>query len=287
MQMANSMLFASRLSHILWPSAVAHANLLRNRLPLTGLGPYTPYELFFHKRPRINNLRVFGCDAYKLLPTYPKIPGQAARKRLIYVGESADRVGFRCFDPVTYKFSTEFELIFDETSARKRINALYEYDARRDLKRQGLLHKLPLQTDDFLSNSLPQQAVRDIFSSNVSSPHGLKPLESRGGTGQIQQGALPTRQGDGSSVTPMADRQPGEHSSISKGPIDQLSNHESKRSDSDTRTDTPSSSNSTNTSRYLPDTASGMGRMAMPQDVWQCRKSHLVSRHARQLQRAQ
>jgi hypothetical protein len=120
MQMANSMLFASRLSHILWPSAVAHANLLRNRLPLTGLDPYTPYELFFQKRPRINNLRVFGCDAYKLLPTYPKIPGQMARKRLIYVGESADRVGFRCFDPVTYKFSTEFELIFDETSADRK-----------------------------------------------------------------------------------------------------------------------------------------------------------------------
>ena len=133
-KMANSMLFASRLSHILWPSAVAHANLLRNRLPLSGLGPYTPYELFFHKRPRVDNLRVFGCDAYKLLSIYPKIPGQLARKRLIYVGETADRIGFRCFDPVTYKFSTEFELIFDEGSARKRINSLWEYDARRGTK---------------------------------------------------------------------------------------------------------------------------------------------------------
>ena len=91
MKMANSMLFSARLSHILWSSAVAHANLLRNRLPLSGLGPYTPYELFFHKRPRVDQLRVFGSDCYKLLPTYPKIPGQQARKRLIYCGESTER----------------------------------------------------------------------------------------------------------------------------------------------------------------------------------------------------
>ena len=75
MKMANAMLFSARISHILWPSAVAHANLLRNRLPIRGLGPYTPYEIFFGKRPRVDQLRVWGCDAYKLLPTYPKIPG--------------------------------------------------------------------------------------------------------------------------------------------------------------------------------------------------------------------
>jgi hypothetical protein len=159
------------LTHILWPSAVAHANLLRNRLPLSGLGPYTPYELFFHKRPRVDNLRVFGCDAYKLLSIYPKIPGQLARKRLIYIGETADRIGFRCFDPVTYKFSTEFELVFDEGSARKRINSLWEYDARRDLQKQGKLRSLPLEADDSKSNQNPQLAMRKVFSSPIlSSP---------------------------------------------------------------------------------------------------------------------
>jgi len=135
MKLANAMLFSARLSHLLWPSAVAHANLLRNRLPVRGLGKYTPYELFFGERPRVDQLRVFGCDAYKLLPTYPKLPGQQARKRLIYCGETADRIGFRVFDPITYKFSTEFDLVFDEGSARKRINALYEHDVRRELSK--------------------------------------------------------------------------------------------------------------------------------------------------------
>jgi hypothetical protein len=133
MKMANAMLFSARLSHLLWPAAVAHANMLRNRLPVRGLAQYTPYELFYGKRLRVDSLRVFGCDAFKLLPRYPKIPGQMARKRLIYVGETGDRMSFRCFDPLTHKFSTEFELIFDEKSSRERINALKSYEARRDL----------------------------------------------------------------------------------------------------------------------------------------------------------
>jgi hypothetical protein len=165
MKLANAMLFSARLSHLLWPSAVAHANLLRNRLPVRGLGKYTPYELFFGERPRIDQLRVFGCDCYKLLPTYPKLPGQSARKRLIYCGETADRMGYRVFDPVTYKFSTQFELIFDESSARKRINSLYEHDARRALNDKGKLRSLPLQADDFLHYDATQEAIRDVFSS--------------------------------------------------------------------------------------------------------------------------
>lgn len=46
-------------------------------------------------------------------------------------------MGYRVFDPLTYKFSTEFELIFDESSARKRINSLYEHDARRALAKRA------------------------------------------------------------------------------------------------------------------------------------------------------
>ncbi len=155
--------FSARLLHILWPSAVAHANLLRNRLPVRGLGKNTPYELFFGERPRVDQLCVFGCDCYKLLPTYPKLPGQEARKRLICCGETADRVGFRVFDPITYKFSTEFDLMFDDGSARKRINSLYAHDMRLELSKQGKLRSLPLQIDDFTHYHASQQAVRDVF----------------------------------------------------------------------------------------------------------------------------
>jgi hypothetical protein len=55
MKLANTMLFFQRASFAhFWPSAVAQANLLRNRLPIRGLGKYTPYELFFGEHPRVN-----------------------------------------------------------------------------------------------------------------------------------------------------------------------------------------------------------------------------------------
>ena len=221
-KMANAMLFSSRISHILWPSAFAHANLLRNRLPLKGLGPYTPFELFFGKRPRVDQLRVWGCDAYKLLPTYPKIPGQQARKRLIYLGETSDRIGFRCFDPITYKFSTEFELIFDEQSARKRINSLYEHDARRALAKQGKLSKLPLIADDFATYDAAQRAVRDVFSSSLP-PHqdvgvaGREAVVSPEGAGAPES----TTSGAGSSPAyPAVNRPPHEE----RAPLQSASN---------------------------------------------------------------
>ena len=180
MKMANSMLFAARLSHILWPAAVAHANAIRNRLPVRGLGRYTPYELFYKQRPRLGDFKVFGCDAYKLLPTYPKVPGQMARKRLIFVGFTPDRLGYRCFDPIEFRFTTEFELVFDEQSAKKRINSLREYDIRRELQRRGRLSDLPLEGNDFDPNDTSGAAAQDSERRIFHQP-SLRPDSGTGG----------------------------------------------------------------------------------------------------------
>jgi len=201
-KMANAMLFSARLSFILWPAAFSHANMLKNRLSVRGLGPYTPYELWYGRRPRVDRLRTFGCDCYKLLSRYPKIPGQMARKRLIYVGETGDRMGWRVFCPTTYTFSTEFELIFDENSAQSRINHLKLYDARRDLAKKGKLLDLPLQSDDFApteANISTNDAVRRVFSSSQPSPAPM-PLESRGRV--VNEDEVQSRDGGLSQQTP-------------------------------------------------------------------------------------
>ena len=160
MKMANSLLYSSRLSHVLWPCAVAHANCVRNRLPVRSLGKHTPYELFFHKRPRLSDFKVWGCDAYVLLPP-GQLPGQHNRKRLIFVGFTPDKMGYKCFDPITFKFSTHFELLFDEESSKKRINSLREYDIRRELARRGKLEQYPLEANDFDPNDSEHLAAQD------------------------------------------------------------------------------------------------------------------------------
>jgi len=124
-----------------------------------------------------------------------------AREKLLYVGETADRLGFRCFNPRTYEFTTEFELIFDEESVKNRVNRLRQYDDRRRLLHEGKLEKLPLVGNDYTDipthtldverslfsgaedSRLPTQAPveektppsHEVFNSTVSSPRALDP----------------------------------------------------------------------------------------------------------------
>ena len=158
MSMANSMLFQAKISTVLWGAAVAHANFLRNLLPCSSRGGHTPHELLTHKRPRYDTLRIWGCYCYKLLPNRTKIPGAAVRRRLIYVGESPGKVGFRCFDPITFKYSTEFELLFDEESVGRRSFLLEQFDNRRELHKQGKAESVPLVYESFPVDC-PQRSV--------------------------------------------------------------------------------------------------------------------------------
>jgi hypothetical protein len=131
MTMANSMMYKARISPLLWTSAVAHANTIRNRLPTASRGGHTPYEIFTNRLPRYENFRIWGSFCYKLIPGCKKIPGLPVRTRLLYVGESSDRIGFRCFNPETCKYTTEYELIFDEASVANRASLLEAFDHRR------------------------------------------------------------------------------------------------------------------------------------------------------------
>jgi len=79
-RIANSLLYTPRISHVLWASAVAHANYHKHRSPNRHLGGITSYELFYHKRPQVSKLRVWGCDVWELLPA-GQVPGQANRRR--------------------------------------------------------------------------------------------------------------------------------------------------------------------------------------------------------------
>jgi len=162
--MANSMLLEASISPVLWSSAVAHANLIRNMLPTKVLGDYSPYELFTGRLPRFDNLRVWGSYCYRKIPVKRKIPGLPVRNRLIYVGETPDRVGFRCFDPVNYKFTTEYDLIFDENSSIRRKQMFDYHDNRRKLAEKDNYSGIPLVAPDNTTDpDNTDPAVRNIY----------------------------------------------------------------------------------------------------------------------------
>ena len=62
-----AMLDDSGLPKELWGEAACTAAFIRNRSPVSGRDK-TPWELFFGKRPDVSTMRVFGAEAYALIP---------------------------------------------------------------------------------------------------------------------------------------------------------------------------------------------------------------------------
>ena len=65
MEAAKSMLIHAKLPNLLWAEAVSTASYLRNRMVTTALqSKFTPYQLWFGKKPDLRHIRAFGCVVY-------------------------------------------------------------------------------------------------------------------------------------------------------------------------------------------------------------------------------
>ncbi|KRY16071.1 Retrovirus-related Pol polyprotein from transposon TNT 1-94 [Trichinella patagoniensis] len=65
---ARAMLHTRNLPRCLWAEAVHTAAYLLNRIPNRKETTKTPYEKWFGKRPTVEHLQIFGCDAYVHIP---------------------------------------------------------------------------------------------------------------------------------------------------------------------------------------------------------------------------
>ena len=68
MEMSRSMLLDAKLPKKVWAESVSTAVYLRNRCPTKAVKGKTLYEALYGKKPNVNHLRVFGCDAYTHIP---------------------------------------------------------------------------------------------------------------------------------------------------------------------------------------------------------------------------
>jgi hypothetical protein len=64
MEKARSMLSGAELGQEFWAEAVGTTCYLVNRSPSSTLDDNTPHEVWSAKKPSLQHLRVFGCDAY-------------------------------------------------------------------------------------------------------------------------------------------------------------------------------------------------------------------------------
>lgn len=119
--------------------------------------------------------------------------------------------------PITFKFSTHFELLFDENSSKKRINALREYDIRRELARRGKLEDLPLIGDDFDFSDPEKLAQQDSERRLYPIPLPAPDLVESGGASEVRaRDDAPVAAGRASTQTRQP-KQPGAGAAAESG----------------------------------------------------------------------
>jgi hypothetical protein len=114
MEKARSMLSGVRLGQELWAEAVSTACYLVNRSPSSALDDTTPHEVWSGKKPSLQHLRVFGCDAYVHVPkeTRSKLDNKA--EKCIFVGYKDGVKGYKLWNPETKKTIYSRDVVFRE-----------------------------------------------------------------------------------------------------------------------------------------------------------------------------
>ncbi|KAL5494293.1 hypothetical protein EMCRGX_G015594 [Ephydatia muelleri] len=153
---ARSMLIDSHLPHSFWAEAISTAAYLRNKSPTKAVAEMTPYEAWTGKKPQVDGLRVFGCQAFVHIPKDERKKLDSKSRRCIFLGYGVTTKGYRLYDPLKKKCNLS---ITEEPKCAE--DALKEKKWRDAMKAE--------------INSLHQHNVWDL----VECPKGCKPVGSK------------------------------------------------------------------------------------------------------------
>eukprot|EP00253_Pinus_taeda_P034717 PITA_34717 len=146
LERARCMLSNAGLPKELWTEAVATACYVINRSPSKAIDCKVPQEVWKGHPCDYSKLRVFGCDAYALVPKHQRTKLDPKSKRYIFVGYGDGTKGFRLWDPTTRKIIINRDVRFNESS-------LVQLDVDRRLKQDDVSDFQHIQFDSFSNDS--------------------------------------------------------------------------------------------------------------------------------------
>ena len=109
--MIQSMLLDSRLPKKFWREAVSTAVCLKNGSPSKALNNMTRFEAWHGEKPKVNHLRVFGCDH---IPKDERGKFDSKTRKCVLVGYGAVTKGYRLFDVAEGKVIYSRDVHFNE-----------------------------------------------------------------------------------------------------------------------------------------------------------------------------
>ena len=95
-----SLLMTAGMPRRFWGEAVMTVVYLLNQSPTRSLNEKTSHEAWYHKKPAVRHLRVFGCVAYmkNARPHLAKLDPR--RLKVVFIGYEPERKAYRFYDPV-------------------------------------------------------------------------------------------------------------------------------------------------------------------------------------------
>ena len=110
-----ALLLQSSVPKFLWGEAVYASTYILNRCPSRAVNTNkTPAELWFGHKPNLSKVRVFGCQAFALVPDQHRKKLDAKSIELVMVGYCAN--GYRLWDINKNKIVSNRNVVFNETN---------------------------------------------------------------------------------------------------------------------------------------------------------------------------
>lgn len=113
---ARAMLIHSGLPNTFWAEAISTAAYIRNRTVTSSLAEKTPYEMWYERKPDLQNMKVFGCVAHVLVDESQRRKLDSKTTRMLFVGYSKSPKGYRVYDPEKNKAYIRRDAVFDESA---------------------------------------------------------------------------------------------------------------------------------------------------------------------------
>ncbi len=120
---ARSMLLDANLSKQYWAEAVSMAVYLRNRCPTKAVEGKTPYEAWYGQKPKVDHLRVFGCDAFAHIPKDERGKFDTKTRKCILLGYGKETKAYRLYDISQKKILYSRDVQFNEETKECRLDS--------------------------------------------------------------------------------------------------------------------------------------------------------------------
>jgi hypothetical protein len=203
MEAARCMLIDAELDKKFWAEAVNTANYLQNRLPSSAIET-TPYQLWHKEKPKVNNLQIFGCKGYAVIPKERRRKLDDKAERLTFVGYPEGTKGYRMLNPETGRIKITRDVKFLKDSLRKPestlfINSEEEHDDGFPAKYTNETENIGIEEKETGEESVQED---DVDSDKIYEPLGrvMEPMSETRKSSRRTRGVPPTRYRDGAYV---------------------------------------------------------------------------------------